>query len=100
MGERMQVRWRLSAPLGADATGGSSADDALLAEGRRVVRLEAQAVAALEGRLGADFVRACRLVHEARGRVVVSGMGKSGHVARKIAATLTSTGTPAEEPGV
>lgn len=70
-------------------------DDALLAEGRRVLRLEAQAVAALEGRLGAAFVEACRLVHGAQGRVVVSGIGKSGHVARKIAATFTSTGTPA-----
>lgn len=70
-------------------------DAALLAEGRRVLGLEAAAVAALEGRLGADFVQACRLIHDAKGRVVVSGLGKSGHVARKIAATLTSTGTPA-----
>ena len=74
---------------------GPSSDEALLAEGRRVLGLEAVAVASLEGRLGADFVRACRLIHEAKGRVVVSGLGKSGHVARKIAGTLTSTGTPA-----
>lgn len=70
-------------------------DRTLLAEGRRVLRLEAAAVAALEGRLGAAFVEACRLIHGAQGRVVVSGIGKSGHVARKIAATFTSTGTPA-----
>ncbi|GMV04363.1 MAG: putative phosphosugar isomerase [Gemmatimonadota bacterium] len=74
----------------------SVADDlTLLAEGRRVLRLEAEAVAALEGRLGEAFVEACRLIHAAQGRVVVSGIGKSGHVARKIAATFTSTGTPA-----
>lgn len=66
-----------------------------LEEGRRVLRLEAAAVAALVGRIGADFVAACRLLAEARGRVIVSGIGKSGIVARKIAATLTSTGTPA-----
>jgi arabinose-5-phosphate isomerase len=60
-----------------------------------VLRLEAEAIAALEARLGDDFVRACHLLKDAGGRVVVSGIGKSGHIARKIAATLTSTGTPA-----
>lgn len=70
-------------------------DMSLLEEGRRVLRLEAAAVSAMETRLGDAFVRACRLLGEARGRVVVSGIGKSGHIARKIAATLTSTGTPA-----
>jgi len=60
-----------------------------------VLRLEAAALSALEERLGGEFVRACRLVADAAGRAVVSGLGKSGHVARKIAATLTSTGTPA-----
>ena len=69
--------------------------EALLAEGRRVLRLEAAAVAALEGRLGDGFVEACRLLADTPGRVIVSGIGKSGIVARKIAATLTSTGTPA-----
>jgi arabinose-5-phosphate isomerase len=73
----------------------STADEELLAAGRRVVRTEADALARLEPRLDASFVRACRLVAEARGRVLVSGVGKSGHIARKIAATLTSTGTPA-----
>ncbi len=70
-------------------------DTALLAEGRRVLAVEAAAVAALGDRLGEAFARACRLVSGTAGRVVVSGLGKSGHVARKIAATLTSTGTPA-----
>ncbi|MDT8340975.1 MAG: KpsF/GutQ family sugar-phosphate isomerase [Longimicrobiales bacterium] len=67
----------------------------ILGEGRRVVALEARAVAALAERLDDAFVEACRMVAAAPGRVIVSGIGKSGIVARKIAATLTSTGTPA-----
>jgi arabinose-5-phosphate isomerase len=67
----------------------------LVEMGREALRIEARAVAALEGRLGADFERACRMLLACTGRVVVSGMGKSGHVAGKIAATLASTGTPA-----
>ena len=66
-----------------------------VAEARRVLRIEAEAVAALENSLGDDFMAACRLVLETNGRVVVTGMGKSGHIAGKIAATLASTGTPA-----
>lgn len=66
-----------------------------MAQAREVLRIEADAVDALVPRIGADFVRACRLILACRGRVVVSGMGKSGHVARKIAATFASTGTPA-----
>lgn len=62
---------------------------------RRTIRMESEAVAALEGRIGADFERACELLLQTRGRVIVTGMGKSGHIARKIAATLASTGTPA-----
>ncbi len=62
---------------------------------RRVITTEAQAVAALADRLNQDFIRAVELILHCRGRVVVSGMGKSGHIARKIAATLASTGTPA-----
>ncbi|MEO8004272.1 MAG: KpsF/GutQ family sugar-phosphate isomerase [Betaproteobacteria bacterium] len=68
---------------------------AALAAGRRVLEIEARAVGALAARLDANFVRAAQIVFECKGRVVVSGMGKSGHVARKIAATLASTGTPA-----
>ncbi len=60
-----------------------------------MLRLEAAAVSALEARLGDGFVKACTLLADTAGRVIVSGIGKSGIVARKIAATLTSTGTPA-----
>jgi arabinose-5-phosphate isomerase len=67
----------------------------LIAQGREVLRIEADAVASLIGRIGDDFVAACILILGCRGRVVVSGIGKSGHVARKLAATLASTGTPA-----
>ena len=67
----------------------------LIEMGREALRIEARAVAALEGRLGAEFERACRMLLACTGRVVVSGMGKSGHVGGKIAATLASTGTPA-----
>lgn len=63
--------------------------------GRRVVRMEGDALAAAAERLGLDFARAVELIAQARGRVIVSGVGKSGLVGRKIAATLTSTGTPA-----
>jgi arabinose-5-phosphate isomerase len=63
--------------------------------GRRVLRLEAAALRALEARLDASFAAAARLILDARGRIVVSGIGKSGIIGRKIAATLTSTGTPA-----
>ncbi|MBZ9538476.1 KpsF/GutQ family sugar-phosphate isomerase [Modicisalibacter tunisiensis] len=62
---------------------------------RRTLHIEQQAIAALEGKLSDDFDTACRLMLACEGRVVVTGMGKSGHVARKIAATLASTGTPA-----
>src|SRR5260370_34655600 len=70
-------------------------DRDLLGLAKDVLRMEAEAVAALADRVGEAFVRACRLVLECRGRVVVTGMGKSGMIARKIAATLASTGTPA-----
>lgn len=70
------------------------ADD-LIERGRRVLRVEAAAVVALEARVDATFVAACRLMQNCVGRVVVTGMGKSGHIGHKIAATLASTGTPA-----
>ncbi|HEX8242412.1 MAG TPA: KpsF/GutQ family sugar-phosphate isomerase [Longimicrobium sp.] len=66
-----------------------------LERARRVIRQEADAVAALEDRIGDEFGGAVEAILEATGRVIVSGVGKSGIVARKIAATLTSTGTPA-----
>ena len=62
---------------------------------REVLSVESRAIDALAGRLGDQFVAAVALVRGCRGRVVVSGIGKSGHVARKLAATLASTGTPA-----
>jgi len=65
------------------------------ARGRRVLEIEAAAVASLAPRLDASFDRACQLCLDCRGRVVVTGMGKSGHIAGKVAATLASTGTPA-----
>ena len=66
-----------------------------LAAARRVLGLEADAIAALSTALDDRFTRAVDILVAVRGRVVVSGIGKSGHVARKIAATLASTGTPA-----
>jgi arabinose-5-phosphate isomerase len=66
-----------------------------LERGREVLRQEAAAVAALAARLDARFAAAARLLAEGKGRVIVSGVGKSGLIARKIAATMTSTGTPA-----
>jgi arabinose-5-phosphate isomerase len=62
--------------------------------GKRVLRIEAEAVRAIEGRIGADFVRAVELIASGTGRLIVSGMGKSGLVGKKIAATMASTGTP------
>jgi len=76
-------------PLPDSATAG------LADSGRRVFVIEAQALAAVAARLDGEFSAACRLMLETRGRVVCTGMGKSGHIARKIAATLASTGTPA-----
>ena len=65
----------------------------LLARAREVVRAEAQAVAALEARLDEGFERVVRTLGECRGKVIVSGAGKSGLIGQKLAATLTSTGT-------
>lgn len=76
-----------SAPITAPA--------AILDTARQVLRSEAEALASLADRLDTHFLAAHQLILEARGRVVVSGMGKSGHVGNKIASTLASTGTPA-----
>ncbi len=70
-------------------------DKALVATAQRVLNVEARAVAGLAPRLNHDFARACRLCLDCQGRVVVTGMGKSGHIGGKLAATLASTGTPA-----
>ena len=63
--------------------------------GRQVLRIEAEAVLALCDRINGTFLQALSLILNCRGRVIVSGIGKSGHIGRKIAATLASTGTPA-----
>ena len=67
----------------------------IVERGRRVVRLEREALAEIEGRMGEEFARAVRTIADSKGRVIVAGVGKSGLIGRKIAATLTSTGTPA-----
>ena len=72
----------------------SRSDD--LESAGRVLRLEADAIVALAESLGDSFVAALDILHNVQGRVVVTGMGKSGHVGRKIAATMASTGTPAQ----
>ena len=77
-----------SAPVPADHS-------SLLATARRALAIEARAVEALLARLDGRFAAACQVCLDCQGRVVVTGMGKSGHIARKIAATLASTGTPA-----
>jgi len=69
--------------------------DQALELARQVLRIEADAVLALSSRIDGAFLRALSLILNCHGRVIVSGMGKSGHIARKIAATLASTGTPA-----
>ncbi|MGR9088632.1 MAG: KpsF/GutQ family sugar-phosphate isomerase [Gammaproteobacteria bacterium] len=70
-------------------------DQKLRELGLAVIQVECQAVAALAGRINDNFIAACKLMFACPGRVVVTGMGKSGHIAGKIAATLASTGTPA-----
>jgi arabinose-5-phosphate isomerase len=67
----------------------------LIASGRRALAIESQAIAALQTRVDVRFVTACQLCLAATGRVVVTGLGKSGHIGVTIAATLASTGTPA-----
>ena len=73
----------------------ASAESRAVVLARRVLRIEADAVAALADRIGADFERAVDIILKRHGRVIVTGIGKSGHIARKMAATLASTGTPA-----
>jgi arabinose-5-phosphate isomerase len=78
-----------------DAAAELRARNGALALAREVVEIEARAVAALADRIDDNFLRAVDLLLACRGRVVVSGVGKSGHIGRKLAATLASTGTPA-----
>ncbi|MBS1240771.1 MAG: KpsF/GutQ family protein, partial [Gemmatimonadetes bacterium] len=69
--------------------------EAILETGRRTLNLESDAIREAAAQLDARFAEAVELLSQARGRVIVSGVGKSGLIARKVAATLTSTGTPA-----
>ena len=90
----------MSAHPTAGATNNSDAttpfdQDRILTLARAVLRTEADALLELEPKLDDAFVAAVRALHDAPGRVIVSGMGKSGHIARKMAATFASTGTPA-----
>jgi arabinose-5-phosphate isomerase len=82
-----------SSPPAANASGDTA--QRLKALGSAVIRNEAAAVQALESRIDGRFVKACGFMLNCRGRIVVLGMGKSGHIAGKLAATLASTGSPA-----
>lgn len=68
--------------------------DATIQKGKEIIRIEADAIAALESRIDGNFAASVELILNAKGRVVLTGMGKSGIIARKIAATMNSTGTP------
>lgn len=72
----------------------SNQTNLMLAAGQRTIDIETDAVAALKARINDDFIHACELALACKGRVIVTGMGKSGHIGNKIAATLASTGTP------
>ncbi|MDR1074747.1 MAG: KpsF/GutQ family sugar-phosphate isomerase [Xanthomonadaceae bacterium] len=74
---------------------GSIDPNLLIASARRVFEIETQALEAVGAGIDSAFIDACRVILQCSGRVVALGMGKSGHIARKIAATLASTGTPA-----
>lgn len=73
----------------------SQKSSAYIASAKQVIDIEAKAIAALNDKLDDTFVNACEILYNCQGKVVVCGMGKSGHVGKKIAATLASTGTPA-----
>ena len=79
----------------AELPGDAQRTRAIAERGRRVLRMERDALEEVERRLGDEFGRAVMLIKSSTGRVIVTGVGKSGLIARKIAATLTSTGTPA-----
>ena len=79
----------------ANANGKADGIGEILARARHVLDVGARAILELKDRLGSEFVHAVQTIYQARGRVVVTGMGKSGIIAKKIAATMASTGTPA-----
>ena len=70
-------------------------DETFIEIGQRTILIEQEAITALQYQIDEGFSKACRLMLECRGRIIVVGMGKSGHIARKVAATLASTGSPA-----
>ncbi|MFZ1728561.1 MAG: KpsF/GutQ family sugar-phosphate isomerase [Bacteroidota bacterium] len=70
-------------------------DTRIIENGREVIRIEAEALAAMVDRIGEEFAAAVELIYQSNGRVIVAGIGKSGLIARKIVATMNSTGTPA-----
>jgi arabinose-5-phosphate isomerase len=80
----------------SNGSSGPAARTESLAVARRLLKIEAAAVAALENRVDDSFSHALDLLMEVKGRVILTGMGKSGHVGRKISATLASTGTPSD----
>ena len=71
------------------------AEQHFIESAQRTIDMELNAVGELNQRIGKDFIVACEVILACKGRVVVTGMGKSGHIGNKIAATLASTGTPA-----
>ena len=83
-----------SAPAADSTEEGVGSDPSLCASGIAVIETEARALTSLAARVDHSFADACRLMLQCQGRVVVTGMGKSGHVGRKISATLASAGTP------
>ena len=91
----MSIETRVSASPAPAAQRAAVEPAHVLSLARDVLATEANAIVRLAARLGADFVAAVELILNCDGRVVVSGIGKSGHIARKLAATLASTGTPA-----
>lgn len=84
----------MNAVLPCERPGETFSDEELLRYGKELIRTEAAELTRAADRLGSELVRAARAIHECAGRVVVVGLGKSGHVGRKISATLASLGTP------
>lgn len=70
-------------------------EDQIIEKGRQVIKIESEAVAALAPKIDKEFVNAVNIIYESKGRVILAGIGKSGLIARKIVATMNSTGTPA-----
>ena len=73
----------------------NSKNNLVIESALRAIEIESAAISALKDRIGSEFEQACSIILNCPGRVVVTGMGKSGHIGKKIAATLASTGTPA-----